>query len=168
MQVPPYFLGRPEEVCIATRDIDKTMEGLVKLGIGPWKVYTFDPSTVSEQTYAGEPSEWALKVAFAPTKDILWELIQPLWGPSIIADFLDKNDEGVQHISFDLDGLPWDQRIEAFASRGFKVLQSGFWANKVRFAFYDTAPLTGLCFESYSVFKDVNHPEPDYIYPRTG
>ena len=69
---PAYFLGKPEEVCIVSSDIKSTMSGLTKLGIGPWRVYTFDPLTVSDQTYYGQPAEWALKVAFAKPHDLIW------------------------------------------------------------------------------------------------
>ena len=163
--LPAYFLGKPEEVCIVSPDIKKSMTGLIKLGIGPWKVYTFDPGTVSDQTYYGKPAKWALRVAFAKPDDLIWEIMQPLWGPSIMADFLESNGEGIQHIAFDLDGLPWEERLAEFTRRGFPVAQSGVWAGKCRFAFYDTQAVTGMCFESYLFDDDWVDPEPDYCFP---
>src|SRR5688500_8123044 len=49
------FLGNLIEVCFATEDCRQTMEGMVRLGIGPWRVYTFDGSTVTEREYGGQP-----------------------------------------------------------------------------------------------------------------
>ncbi len=45
------FLGNTIQVCVVTRDYQRTMEGLVKAGIGPWRVYTFGPDTVTELTF---------------------------------------------------------------------------------------------------------------------
>src|SRR5437879_12156757 len=59
------FLGRLVEVCIVTADYRRTMEGLVGLGIGPWRVYTFDGATVTEKPFRGAPADYALKVCFA-------------------------------------------------------------------------------------------------------
>ena len=56
------FLGNLVEVCIVTRDHRRTMEGLVRLGIGPWRVHTFTPENVTGQTYGGGPASFSLKV----------------------------------------------------------------------------------------------------------
>ncbi len=56
------FLGGLLEICFVTADHQRTMEGLVRLGIGPWRVYTFDSLTVTERTYGGAGAEWAIKV----------------------------------------------------------------------------------------------------------
>jgi methylmalonyl-CoA/ethylmalonyl-CoA epimerase len=52
-QLSNSFLGNLIEVCFATEDYKRTMEGMVRLGIGPRRVYTFDGSTVSDREYAG-------------------------------------------------------------------------------------------------------------------
>lgn len=163
--IPAEFLGKPEEICFVSHAIDRTMRQFVALGIGPWRVYTFDPGTVSEQTYHGQPAEWALRVAFAENEHMIWEIMQPLWGPSIFADFLKEKGEGVHHISFDLNGIPWDQRIETFRQRGYSIVQSGIWAGKCRFAYYDTQPSAGLVFESYLFAPDWVDPVPDNWFP---
>lgn len=75
------FLGDTIEICIVTRDYRRTMSGLVQMGIGPWRVYTFSPETVTEQTYMGKPAEFSIKVCFAQAKNIIWEIMQPLEGP---------------------------------------------------------------------------------------
>jgi hypothetical protein len=40
-QLSNHFLGDVIEICIVTCNYQQTMEGLIKLGIGPWRVYTF-------------------------------------------------------------------------------------------------------------------------------
>jgi methylmalonyl-CoA/ethylmalonyl-CoA epimerase len=75
------FLGGLLEICFVTADHQRTMEGMVRLGIGPWRVYTFDSLTVSEQTYGGVEADWAIKVCFADVGDLALEIMQPLHGP---------------------------------------------------------------------------------------
>jgi hypothetical protein len=56
------------------------MEGLVRLGIGPFQVYTFTSETVTEQTYRGESSPFSLTVCFATNDDLTFRIMQPLSG----------------------------------------------------------------------------------------
>ena len=75
--------------------------------------------------------------------------MQPLDDNSIFAEHLRDKGEGLHHLSFSLDGRPWNDRIAAFRARGFPVVQSGLWLGSVRFAFFDTETATGLSFETY-------------------
>ncbi|WP_260686633.1 hypothetical protein [Rhizobium leguminosarum] len=45
------FLGNVVELAIVTSDHKRTMDGLLKLGIGPWRVYKFSPENTENQTY---------------------------------------------------------------------------------------------------------------------
>lgn len=74
------FLRKIVEVCIVTEDHRRTMAGLVRLGIGPFRVYTFDSSNLTAPTYRGESSPFGLKVCFATNNDLTWEIMQPLSG----------------------------------------------------------------------------------------
>ncbi|WP_291732046.1 VOC family protein [Leisingera sp. F5] len=159
------FLGNAVELCIVTDDHVKTMEGLCRLGIGPWAVYTFSPETVSDQTYKGEPCEFALKVCFAQSGNMIWELMQPLWGPSIFQDFLDKHGTGFHHVAYDCNDEPWETRISELEKRGFKMVQSGKWQGQNAFAFFDTEDATGTTFETYHFPEGWDYPEPESWFP---
>lgn len=159
------FLGDAIEICIVTRDYRRSMEGLVNLGIGPWRVYTFDPETVSEQTYMGKPAEFSIKVCFAQAGNVIWEIMQPLSGPTIFQDFLDRHDEGIQHIAFNCGDKPWQERLREFESRGFRLVQSGKWVDKNVFAFFATEEATTTIFETYFFPKDFEYPEPEEWFP---
>jgi hypothetical protein len=52
------------EICIVTSDIRKTLEGLVKHGRGPFRIFSFNPGNVTEQTIRDKPTAFELKVAF--------------------------------------------------------------------------------------------------------
>lgn len=159
------FLGNLVEVCIATRDHRRTMEGLVRLGIGPWRVYTFTPENVAGQTYNGEPAPFSLKVCFAQGKNVIWELMQPLGGPSIVEDFLREHGEGIHHLAFDCENVPLERRIAAFAERGFPLAQSGRWLDQNAFAFFGTEGATSAVFETYVFPEGFEYPEPEEWFP---
>ncbi len=59
------FLGNLVEMRIVTREHRRTIEGLVRIGIGPWRVHTFILENVAGQTYGGGPGAFSLKVCFA-------------------------------------------------------------------------------------------------------
>lgn len=159
------FLGKLIEICFVTRDYRKTMEGLVRLGIGPWRVYTFDSNTVTDQTYHQEPAEYGIKVCFADIGDLAVEIMQPLFGPSIFQEHLDQHGEGIHHIAFDCDELPWDQRAARFAAGGFPSTQSGKFMNQNAFEFFGTETATTTTFETYLIPPGFVWPEPEEWYP---
>jgi len=159
------FLGRVVEIGIVTADCQRTMEGLVRLGIGPWRVYTFAPEDVQDQTFRGEPSEFTLKVCFAQADDVIWELMQPLDGSTVMQKYLDRHGEGIHHLAFDCEDRPWDERLSRFAAEGFALAQSGAWRAANRFAFFDTEEATTTTFETYVFPEDWEYPEPDEWFP---
>jgi methylmalonyl-CoA/ethylmalonyl-CoA epimerase len=159
------FLGSLTEICFVTRDHRRTMQGLVQLGIGPWRVYTFDSSTVTDGTYHQQPADYGIKVCFATVGGLALEIMEPLYGPSIFQEHLDRQGEGVQHLAFDCQQLPWAERQAAFLDHGFGEVQSGNFAGSNRFAFFDTLEATGTTFETYDIPGAFVWPEPDEWYP---
>lgn len=159
------FLGRIIEVCIVTEDFHRTMAGLVRLGVGPFRVYTFDSTNLSNPTYHGQKSPFSLKVCFAKNDDLTWEIMQPVAGNTIMRDFLDVHGEGIHHIAFDCHGMPWQQRLAEFSGRDFARTQSGLWQGKNEFAFFDTEAATTTCFETYYMPDDFELPEAEEWYP---
>ena len=159
------FLGDLIEIGIVTADHRRTMEGLVRLGIGPWRVYTFGPENVAEQTYRGEAAEFRLKVCFARSGDLTWELMEPIDGPTIFADYLERHGEGIHHVAYDCGGIPMDDRIREFGARGFQCVQSGKWMGKNHFAFFATDEATTTVFETYVFPPGFEYPEPESWYP---
>jgi hypothetical protein len=159
------FLGNLVQVCIVTRDYRRTLEGLVRIGIGPWVVRTFDGSNLTERTYYGKPAGYAMKLCLADVGSMVWEVVQPLAGPSIYADFLDRHGDGIQHIGVDGNGVSYENRLKAFADRGYEPIQSGVFMNRVRFHYFSTGDDLKTIVEIFDVPKDFVFPEPDEWYP---
>jgi methylmalonyl-CoA/ethylmalonyl-CoA epimerase len=158
------FLGDTLQVCVVTRDIRRTLEGFVKLGIGPWRVYTFGPETVKNQTYGGRAQAYSMRLALAHSGTMMWEVIQPLEGPSIYKDFLATHGEGVQHVGQACNGLSFDQQCARLEGLGRARVQSGEW-NGVRYAYYGTEDLIGTTVEIFDFPAGFEFPEPEEWIP---
>jgi methylmalonyl-CoA/ethylmalonyl-CoA epimerase len=113
-QLAAPFLGTPIEICLVTPNIYTTLAGLVRLGIGPFKIFNFNPTNVSEQKLrvsssnaaASElqPASFELKVAFAEqASGMIWEVMQPVSGDTLMQRFLDDTNGkgGIHHVAFD-------------------------------------------------------------------
>ena len=162
--VTDQFLGKAIETAIVTRDVKRTMQGLSRIGIGPWRTFTFTPDNTTNQTYRGEPSPFVMRVCFANLGDMIWELIQPISGRTIFQEFLDRHGEGLHHIAFDCDGIPFPARVAEFERRGFKLSQGGSWMGTNHFAFFETESETTTCIETYAFPDDWAYPEEDLSY----
>ncbi len=158
------FLGNVIEIAIVTRDHKRTMEGLWRVGIGPWRVYTFNPENTSQQTYRGKPSPFTLTVCFAQSEGMVWEIMEPVAGPTIFAEFLEQHGEGIHHVAYDCHNIPFNQRIAEFERRGFQMVQSGIWMNN-QFAFFETESATTTCIETIGIPDNWNYPEPTAWHP---
>lgn len=91
--------------------------------------------------------------------------MQPLYGPSILQEHLDRRGEGIHHVAFDVAERPWGDRLAAFAERGFPVSQSGRFVDQNAFAFFDTEQATGTTFETYDIPPGFAWPEPESWFP---
>ena len=112
----------------------------------------------------GRPASYSMRLALATAGNMLWEVIQPLEGPSIYQDFLAAHGEGVHHVAFGCEGLPYAERIKAFESRGCKMIQSGVLGN-VSFAYFETEGLISTTVEIYDLPEGFTFPEPEQWVP---
>jgi hypothetical protein len=159
------FLGDTVQICVVTRDLYRTLAGFVKLGIGPWRVYTFGPGTVTEQTYRGKAQSYSMRIAVGYTGATFWEIIEPLEGDSIYKEFLAAHGEGIQHVAQGCGTMSLAEQIATFEARGCKVIQSGFWNNQVRYAYMGTDDLLSTTIELFGFPENFTFPEPEEWYP---
>lgn len=103
---------------IVVRDIEKRVKYFTeKLGI-PFKISTMEHSG----TLHGEPMKYKAKIAFAKIGPLTLELLQTVEGNNVFEEFLNKQGEGIHHISV-LSKEPLDFEIEKWRKRGVKTLQ---------------------------------------------
>jgi methylmalonyl-CoA/ethylmalonyl-CoA epimerase len=106
------------QIGIVVRDVDKTVERLTSLGIGPFQEMILPPDRVEwfrdKRMYAD------FKICYAMIGDIQIELIQPLKGESPHKEFLNTTGEGIQHIGCAVKGL--QKKVDKLVEQGAEVL----------------------------------------------
>lgn len=66
------------------------MNGLLRLGIGPFQVFNFNSITVPTRRFRGQEGDFELKVCFAKQGDLVFEIMQPVGGRSLMREWLDE------------------------------------------------------------------------------
>ncbi len=165
MTDPRLPFSKIDQICVVVRDIHAAMEQYRTLmGLGPWRVYTFSAPRVKDMTYRGKPAEYSMRVAFAQCGALQFELIQPVQGPTIYHEFLERNGEGIHHFGVWVPSLT--RAIEDARAAGFDVIQSGRGYG-VRgdggYAYLDTEKVLGAIYELIEIPAE-RYP-PDEVYP---
>ena len=81
------------------------------------------PQEETQSFYRGEPTEGRARVGMIPLKNIVLEFIEPVDGPSVWQDCLEKQGNGLHHIAFIVSGM--EQVIDDLEDVGLPVLQNG-------------------------------------------
>jgi methylmalonyl-CoA/ethylmalonyl-CoA epimerase len=118
------LVGRPVgQIGIVVRDLESACRRYSALWeCGPWRVYTYGPEILSSQSYRGEPSTFVVRIALNSTTPQL-ELLEPISGPSVYDDWLERRGEGLHHLAaFVVDA---DEAIASLAEAGYRVVQEG-------------------------------------------
>ena len=125
------------QIGVVVKDLDKSIQALGDIfGIGPFRTIDWPPAgrTDIEKFYYGQPGDFTARMAFTELGPVELELIQPVSGRSIWADFLDQHGEGIHHIRFNLEDL--EPVLEYLAGHNIGVAQMGsglrpgtIWAN---------------------------------------
>lgn len=137
------------QIAVLTRDLEKAMQAWVdNLGIGPWTVLTFTEDSVKNLKVDDKPVTEPFKflIAISWVGDMQFEIIQPVYGPTIYEQYLQEKGEGLHHIK---EQIPDDQ-IEAvlanYRSKGIGVMQTGRFDVDVHY-YLATAPKTNFIHE---------------------
>lgn len=152
--------GGFDQVCVVTRDLRRSMEHYrALLGLEPWRILDFGPDTVRELNYRGQPARYRMLVAFAQCGPLQYELIQPLEGPTIYHEFLDRNGEGIHHFGVWIPNL--EESLARARALGFQEIQGGRGTGRGGdggFAYLDTDQSLGAIFELIELPKERRAP----------
>ncbi len=130
------------QVGIVVKDIQKAIDGLSQIGIGPFAPLNAEPTVRWEEW--GKPIEVKLKMRFADVGPLEIELIEPI-SQCMQKDFLDKKGEGINHISYFVKDI--DQEVKKMTDLGYKVVQRGWRPTSGGYAFFDTQESCGFMLE---------------------
>ena len=106
------------QVGIVVRDVEKTVERLTSLGIGPFNQMNLSPDR--EEWFRDKRMYAEFKIYGARIGDIQIELIQPLSGKSPHKEFLETKGEGIQHIACAVEDV--QKEVDKLTSQGADVL----------------------------------------------
>ncbi len=136
------------QIGIVVRGLNATMRKYVDdYGIGPWKIYEFNPGNAKDLREYGQPVQRSWRLAIAMVGQLQWELIEPLDSDSIYARFLAEKGEGVHHIA--VAAQCFDKMLEMEAKRGTELVLSGEFEG-VKVAYLDTDRDLGVTLEIFS------------------
>jgi methylmalonyl-CoA/ethylmalonyl-CoA epimerase len=159
------------QIGIVVRDLEKTMAQYQRLlGWGPWDIYEYRSPWLHDTEIHGRAIEYTMLGAEALVGNLMVELIQPLTGPSIYAEWLESKGEGLHHILVGWAGdyqsepgaatsaadTPGDGNFEQrssrlrrrFADEGIGVLMAGRLGQDSQFYYLDTEPVLKVIVES--------------------
>ncbi len=131
------------QIAIVVKDLEKTAQDYWNiLGIGPWDVYDWESPGVYNRTYYGQPSWAREKIALVQVGGVQLELVQPVEGPSIYADWLNEHGPGLHHMNFLVDDV--EETVKTLESIGFPEVQSGYFGPPAQKGSYHYIPMPAL------------------------
>lgn len=96
----PLLHADYKQVALVVHDLDEAVRRWAdQLGIGPWTAYQYGPERLTEMRYFENQGEFSFRHGLAWQGNLQFELVQPLAGPSIFADHLERHGEGLHHIA---------------------------------------------------------------------
>ncbi len=163
--LPNGFVSEVRQVGLVVRDLEATLESYTnQVGIGPWRVSLLAPPGLSDMRIRGESVDYSMKVAVAWTGNTMWELIEPVDGPSIYKEFLDHHGEGIHHLLVHHHGLDFETALERFSERGCPPLMEGRLGD-IRFAYVESEGPLKTTLEIVHLPPGSEPLTPDYWYP---
>ena len=159
--VPSLQGVAPFQIAFVVRDLERAVREFdTRLAAGPWRGWVFGPQGQGRE-YRGQQAEWTLRLALND-RSPQYELIEPLDGPSIHADWLAERGEGFHHVAYVVDSLTRiTAEMEAAGYPAVARIHSFGAAGDGAAAYFDTAET--LAFLVEAVEPPVQMPPADFI-----
>ena len=161
----PFLKNGIWQLGVLVEDLDKALENYWKvLGIGPWRIYTYARPFVKRMTYRGKPAEYKMRLAFSMLGPLQIELIEPLEGDTIYAEFVKKRGYGLHHIAVLVEDI--ESAVAQAEAAGLTVMQDGGGYGldgDGGYAYLDTEDKIGVTLELVELPK--RRAEPEQVYP---
>ena len=115
-------------------------------------------------TFRGKKQGYTMKLALAQLGPVMYELIEPVQGPSSYEEFLNEHGEGLHHLGYFVEDI--DAEISNMESKGFPLLQSGRGmgtAGDGAYAYFETEHALGHIIEAIQMPEEM--PQQERTYP---
>jgi methylmalonyl-CoA/ethylmalonyl-CoA epimerase len=163
--VKTFALNTIGQIAIIVPDLDAAVKNYwERFGVGPWHFYTYGKPLVKRMTRHGKPAEYRMRVALANAGGMRIELIQPLEGDTVYAEFVAKHGYGVHHIGVLTDSMA--RSLEQAAEAGLTMTQDGAGFgpdDDGHYAYLDTEDLIGTTIEL--IERPKRRAAPEKVYP---
>jgi hypothetical protein len=141
------FPAKLSQYALVVKSLEAVGEYWAKLGFPAMEV---THPGLSDLRHRGQPGTFDQRLGWHRHGTITWEWIEPLRGPTVYAEFLQRHGEGFHHFAFDVPDM--DAAIAAWEKLGARTVQSGAWGEKGkpgsgRFAYAETDVPGGVTIE---------------------
>ena len=126
------------------------------LGVEAWVDIGIDSAQMPGCTYYGKPVEHTARLSIGRRGAACFELVEPLSGPTVYRDALDRRGEAPHHIMVTLaPPQDFERAAQELANRGIVVGQSASIPGLMAFSYFDGGqPLAGLFVEVIQPLAD--------------
>jgi len=154
------------QISLVVRDLDKTMKSYHKIfGWGPWDVFEHKPPSHHNTELRGKQVHYTLLGAETMVGSMNFELLQPLEGPSLWKEFLEKHGEGIASIAVMFKTIEESEKAKAaFKELGIEVVMRAHIGDHIEYYYLDTEPMLKCMIESGSGHA-TDFVKPKYVYP---
>ena len=162
----PFLRNGVAQVALLVPDLDRAVEAWWRgFGLGPWHFYTYQKPFVRRMSYRGQPADYAMRLALAWLGSLRIELIQPLRGPSLYHDFIERRGYGFHHLGLLVDDMPAALALARAAGYEMVMDGSGFGPDgDGHYAYLDTETRLGVTLEL--IQRPRRRRPPEKVYPR--
>src|SRR5262245_26875666 len=148
VMVPSLQGLAPFQIAFVVSDLARAAREFdARLAAGPWRGWVFGPQGEGRE-YRGALAEWTLRLALND-RSPQYELIGPLEGPNIHADWLAERGEGFHHVGYLVESVAAvTAEMEAAGHPAIARIHSFGAAGDGAAAYYDTADALGFLVEA--------------------
>jgi catechol 2,3-dioxygenase-like lactoylglutathione lyase family enzyme len=158
------------QISLAVRDLDPTMDRYHRLfGWAPWQVFDHVLPVHHATELRGVPIHYALRGAEVYVGALNFELLEPLEGPNLWTEFMDRRGEGIASIAtMFLEREDGDAVKAAFQDRlGIPVSMRAEIGDHIEYYYLDTEARFGCLIESGSGHA-IDFVKPAKVHPHPG
>lgn len=160
----PFLHDGVAQVAYVVSDLDEVVERYYRVfGIGPWDFYTYERPLVSHMTYRGERADYSMRIALSYFGPMRVEFIEPVRGPNIYDEFIERHGYGVQHLGLLVSDM--ESALSAASDAGYPMIMDGAGFGRDgdgHYAYIDTEADFGVVYELIERPKHRRAPEKRY------
>ena len=155
------------QISLAVRDLDTTMARYYRaFGWAPWQVFDHVLPVHHRTELRGQPVHYSLRGAEVYVGSLNFELLQPLEGPNLWSEFIDRRGEGIASIAtMFLEREDGDAVKRSFKDEfGIDVIMKADIGDHIEYYYLDTEEQFGCLIESGSGHA-IDFVKPAQVYP---